>query len=285
MDRFLIRTNESKDEGFKTTNIIKDFLESHGKTAILEIMDDKKIYGKEEASFFEKESRPDAAIILGGDGTMLRAARDFVEEELPILGINLGSLGYLAEVEKANVTAALEKLISGDFFIEERMMLEGHILREGQTVAHTMALNDIAVLKSLPFRAINFDVYVNGQFLKSYGADGVIVSTPTGSTGYNLSAGGPIVEPGADLLVMTPVCPHTMNSRSIILAGEDEVYIEIKDAKNGGEQSAFAMSDGAAHFDLKTGDSFVLRRSDKRTRIIKLKKESFLEILQKKMND
>ncbi|MBP5660604.1 MAG: NAD(+)/NADH kinase, partial [Lachnospiraceae bacterium] len=112
MDRFLIRTNESKDEGFKTTNLIKDFLESHGKTAILEIMDDKKIYGKEEASFFEKESRPDAAIILGGDGTMLRAARDFVEEELPILGINLGSLGYLAEVEKANVTAALEKLIS-----------------------------------------------------------------------------------------------------------------------------------------------------------------------------
>ena len=165
------------------------------------------------------------------------------------------------------------------------MMLEGSILRDGQSVAHTIALNDIAVLKSLPFRAINFDVYVNGQFLKSYGADGVIVSTPTGSTGYNLSAGGPIVEPCADLLVMTPVCPHTMNSRSIILAGEDEVYIEIKDAKNGGEQGAFAMSDGAAHFDLKTGDSFVLRRSERRTRIIKLKKESFLEILQKKMND
>lgn len=285
MDRFLVRTNESKDEGFEITNLIKNYLERNGKTVELEIMDDKKIYGKEEAYAFDTKNRPDIVIVLGGDGTMLRAARDFVEEEIPLLGVNLGSLGYLAEVEKANVEAALEKLINNDFFIEERMMLEGSILREGQTVARTMALNDIAVLKSLPFRAINFDVYVNGQYLKSYGADGVIVSTPTGSTGYNLSAGGPIVEPCADLLVMTPVCPHTINSRSIILAGEDEVYIEIKDAKNGGEQAAFAMSDGAAHFELKTNDSFVLRRSEKRTRIIKLKKESFLEILQKKMND
>ncbi len=285
MDRFLVRTNESKDEGFEITNLIKNYLEKNGKTVELEIMDDKKIYGKEEAYAFDTKNRPDIVIVLGGDGTMLRAARDFVEEEIPLLGVNLGSLGYLAEVEKANVEAALYKLINNDFFIEERMMLEGSILREGQTVARTMALNDIAVLKSLPFRAINFDVYVNGQYLKSYGADGVIVSTPTGSTGYNLSAGGPIVEPCADLLVMTPVCPHTINSRSIILAGEDEVYIEIKDAKNGGEQAAFAMSDGAAHFELKTNDAFVLRRSEKRTRIIKLKKESFLEILQKKMND
>ena len=113
----------------------------------------------------------------------------------------------------------------------------------------------------------------------------MIVSTPTGSTGYNLSAGGPIVEPGADLLVLTPVCPHTINARSIILAGEDEVIIEIKDAKNGGEQPAFAMSDGAAHFELKTGDTFAVRRSDKRTRIIKLNRVSFLEVLQQKMTD
>jgi len=286
MSRYLIRTNESKDENFKVTNCIKEYLEKHGDMVTLEIMDDKKIYGKEEPFVFDnEEERPDAVIVLGGDGTMLRAARDFVEEEIPLLGVNLGSLGYLAEVDKANIEVALEKLVKKDYFIEERMMLEGHILRNGNIVAHTVALNDISVLKSLPFRAINFDVYVNGQFLKNYGADGVIVSTPTGSTGYNLSAGGPIVEPGADLLVLTPVCPHTMTSRSIVLAGEDEVYIEIKDAKNGGEQDAFAMSDGAGHFELKTGDTFVMRRSEKRTRILKLNKVSFLEILQKKMND
>lgn len=285
MNRFLVRTNESKDEGFKVTNLIKEYLEKNGKIVDLEVMDDKKIYGKEEAFVFDKTNRPDAIIVLGGDGTMLRSARDFVEESIPLLGVNLGSLGYLAEVDKANIETALEKLIKGDFFIEERMMLEGNVIRNGQSVAHTVALNDIAVLKSLPYRAINFDVYVNGQFLKSYGADGVIVSTPTGSTGYNLSAGGPVVEPCAELLVLTPVCPHTMNSRSIILDGEDEVYIEIKEAKNGGEQDAFAMSDGAAHFELKTGDAFIMRRSEKRTRIIKINKVSFLEILQKKMND
>ena len=285
MKHFLIRTNESKDKGFEVTNLIKDFLEKNGKTVELDIMNDEKIYGKEEAAVFEGGMRPDAIIVLGGDGTMLRAARDLVEEEIPLLGVNLGSLGYLAEVEKSNITSALNDLISGEYFIEERMMLEGTIIRDGNVVTRTVALNDISVLKSQPFRAINFDVYVNGQFLKSYGADGVIVSTPTGSTGYNLSAGGPIVEPCADLLVLTPVCPHTMNSRSIVLAGEDEVYIEIKEAKNGGEQVAFAMSDGAAHFDLKTGDSFIMRRSDKRTRIIKLNKVSFLEILQRKMND
>lgn len=285
MNRFLVRTNESKDEGFKVTNLIKEYLEKNGKIVDLEVMDDKKIYGKEEAFVFDNTNRPDAIIVLGGDGTMLRSARDFVEESIPLLGVNLGSLGYLAEVDKANIETALEKLIKGDFFIEERMMLEGNVIRNGQSVAHTVALNDIAVLKSLPYRAINFDVYVNGQFLKSYGADGVIVSTPTGSTGYNLSAGGPVVEPCAELLVLTPVCPHTMNSRSIILDGEDEVYIEIKEAKNGGEQDAFAMSDGAAHFELKTGDAFIMRRSEKRTRIIKINKVSFLEILQKKMND
>lgn len=285
MSHYLIRTNESKDAGFEVTNHIKDYLEKNGASVDIEIMDDEKIYGKEEAAVFEEKKRPDAVIVLGGDGTMLRAARDFVEEGVPLLGVNMGSLGYLAEVEKSNIDAALSKLIKGQYFIEERMMLEGSVLRDGKPVAHTVALNDIAVLKSLPYRAINFDVYVNGQFLKNYCADGVIVSTPTGSTGYNLSAGGPVVEPCADLLVLTPVSPHTITSRSIILAGEDEVYIEIKDAKNGGVQDAFAMSDGAAHFELKTGDTFVMRRSDKRTRIIKLNKVSFLEILQKKMND
>ncbi len=285
MERFLIRTNESKDTGFEVTDMIKNFLTEKGKIVDIEIMDDRKIYGKEEACDFSSSPKPDAVIVLGGDGTMLRAARDFVDESVPLLGVNMGSLGYLSEVERTNVETALINLINGDFFIEERMMLEGNVLRDGQVAAHTIALNDISVLKSLPFRAINFDVYVNGQYLKSYCGDGVIVSTPTGSTGYNLSAGGPIVEPSADLLVMTPVCPHTINSRSIILDGEDEITIEIKDAKNGGEQTAFAMSDGAAHFDLKTGDSFVLRRSENRTRIIKMRRESFLEILQKKLTD
>ncbi len=284
MERFLIRTNESKDKELKVTKSIEDFLKEHGKSVAIESLDDAKIYGKEVSAVFSDEERPDAVIVLGGDGTMLRSARDFVEEGIPLLGVNLGGLGYLTEVDKDNIFPSLERLVKGDFFIEERMMLEGSVIRGKTPVNRAIALNDISVLKSQPFRAINFDVYVNGQFLKAYSADGVVVSTPTGSTGYNLSAGGPIVEPGADLLVLTPVCPHTMNSRSIILSAEDEILIEIKEAKNGGEQLSFAMSDGASHFELKTGDGFVMRRSDKRTRIIKLNRASFLDVLKEKMN-
>lgn len=284
MNRFLIRTNESKDAGFELTNQIVDLLKAKGKTVDIEVWDDEKIYGKEESVVFEGE-RPDAVIILGGDGTMLRAARDFVEVEVPLLGINLGTVGYLAEIDKKNVISSLEKLISGDYFIEERMMLEGSVVRDNKAVAFMMGLNDICVLKSQPFRAVNLDVYVNGQFLKTYRADGIVVSTPTGSTGYNLSTGGPIVEPGSDIIVISPIAPHTINSRSIVLSGEDEIMIEVKDAKNGGSQDAFAMSDGAHHFELTTGDAVVIRRSDKRTRIIKLNRVSFLEVLQQKMND
>ncbi len=284
MERFLIRTNESKDKELKVTKSIEAFLKDHGKTVAIESLDDAKIYGKEVSAVFSEEERPDAVIVLGGDGTMLRSARDYVEEGIPLLGVNLGGLGYLTEVDRENIFPSLERLVKGDFFIEERMMLEGNVIRGKTPVNRAIALNDISVLKSQPFRAINFDVYVNGQFLKAYSADGVVVSTPTGSTGYNLSAGGPIVEPGADLLVLTPVCPHTMNSRSIILSAEDEILIEIKEAKNGGEQLSFAMSDGASHFELKTGDGFVMRRSDKRTRIIKLNRASFLDVLKEKMN-
>lgn len=284
MERFLIRTNESKDKELKVTKSIEAFLKDHGKTVAIESLDDAKIYGKEVSAVFSDEERPDAVIVLGGDGTMLRSARDYVEEGIPLLGVNLGGLGYLTEIDRENIFPSLERLVKGDFFIEERMMLEGNVIRGKTPVNRAIALNDISVLKSQPFRAINFDVYVNGQFLKAYSADGVVVSTPTGSTGYNLSAGGPIVEPGADLLVLTPVCPHTMNSRSIILSAEDEILIEIKEAKNGGEQLSFAMSDGASHFELKTGDGFVMRRSDKRTRIIKLNRASFLDVLKEKMN-
>jgi NAD+ kinase len=285
MNRFLVRTNESKDKGFVLTDKIKDFLESNGKIVDVEVMDDEKIYGKEMPITFDDGEKPDAVIVLGGDGTMLRAARDYVDQEIPLLGVNLGTLGYLAEVDQSSVIHSLSKLLAGDFGIEERMMLEGNIIRGSKLIGNTMALNDIAVLKSQPFRAIHFDVYVNGQFLKSYSADGILVSTPTGSTGYNLSAGGPIVEPFADLIVLTPICPHTINSRSIILAAEDEVIIEIKDAKAGGVENAFAMSDGAAHFDIETGDTIVLHKAEKRTRIIKLNKISFLEVLHQKMTD
>lgn len=281
MDKFLIRTNRIKDEDLKVTDTIRNYLESHGKKVLVDYLDETRAKG-EEPDYGDEI--PDMVIVLGGDGTMLRTARDFMKYSIPLLGINLGSVGYLTEVERENVIPALEKIIRGDYEIEERMMLEGTVIKAGKEAGDARALNDIAVLKSSPFQAIGLNIFVNGKYLKDYNADGVIVSTPTGSTGYNLSAGGPIVEPGAEIMILTPVSPHTLMARSIILSANDEIRIELKAPKDGYVQKAFASADSATDFELESGDSFILKRSEKRTKIVKISSLSFLEVLSKKLS-
>lgn len=283
MDNFLIRTNLSKDEGLETTNQIKEYLEKHGKSVFVELLDEAQIKAGATDESFRNGEKPDIVLVLGGDGTMLRAARDFMDLSVPLIGVNLGSVGYLTEVEKENVISALDKIISGEYEVEERMMIEGTFYQNGEKAGEFKALNDISVLKTLPIQAIGFNIFVNGRFLKDYSADGVIVSTPTGSTGYNLSAGGPIVEPVADLMVLTPVSPHTLMTRSIVLSPSDEIKIEIKEAPSGGVKNAIASADSANTFEMKSGDYVTLRRSEKRIKTVKVSSLSFLEVLAKKL--
>ena len=150
-------------------------------------------------------------------------------------------------------------------------------------IAQDTALNDIVISRSGPLQIITFNIFVNGQFLNQYSADGVIITTPTGSTGYNLSAGGPIVEPKARLMMVTPICPHTLNQRSIILAAEDEIEVTIPEGRNGKQQQVEVSFDGNHAMVLRTGDRVRIRQSEKTTDIIKLSRVSFLEILHKKM--
>ena len=163
MKRFLIRTNKSKDGDLKITNEIRKYLEDRGKEVSIELLDDAKIMANETTEKFKKGDEPDLVIVLGGDGTMLRAARDFMFVSVPLLGVNLGVMGYLTEVDLNNVYDALDKVIAGDFETEERMMLEGTFIKAGQEAGHVRALNDIAVLKEDQFRAIGFNISVNGQ--------------------------------------------------------------------------------------------------------------------------
>ena len=179
------------------------------------------------------------------DGTLLKAAGDLMEQEIPLLGVNLGTLGYLAEVEIGNIETALDKLLRDEYTREARMMLSGGVFREGRNVVHDFALNDIVISRCGSLQILHFHIYVNGRFLNGYGADGMIVATPTGSTGYNMSAGGPIVEPGASLLLLTPICPHTLNTRSIVLAPDDEVVIEIPEGRENCVQKVEASFDGS----------------------------------------
>lgn len=221
-------------------------------------------------------------IVLGGDGTLIQATRDLVDLELPFVGVNLGTLGYLAELEIQNIKESLDALIEDKFVVQERMMLSGSLIRAGEVLEENIALNEVVVGRGCALNVIRFRVSVNGRFLNSYAADGVILGTPTGSTGYNLSAGGPILEPEASMILLTPISPHSMINRSIVLADTAEVEIEMTKVGAGG--AILAFDGNGSMTGLENGDRLRIRKSDKKTKILTLSKESFLEILRNKMS-
>ena len=274
MKHFCVYTNRHKDKDLAMTNRICAFLKENGKECTVK-----------SESFEQMPKDADCILVLGGDGTMLQASRETNGKKgVPLLGINLGTLGYLTEVEPDGVEAALTRVLHGDYELESRMMLNGTIYHADGSRSENWALNDIVIGKAGIQQVLRFNLYVNRKLLNKYLADGMIVTTPTGSTGYNLSAGGPIVEPGAKLLVLTPICPHTINQRSIVLSPGDEVVIEIAAGREGQVQTAAANFDGCA-VELKTGDAVRIVKSERTTDFIKLSKAGFLEVLHKKMSD
>lgn len=277
MNNFLLITNKDKDSDGSRTAEIAEYLLERGASVSC------SVFGRMSENTVVPEG-VECAIVLGGDGTLLKAARDMTGYEIPLLGVNLGTLGYLAEVEIGNVKKALDTLLAGAYTIEHRMMLDGGVYHNDKKEIHNFALNDIVISRCGSLQILQFDIYVNDRFLNSYSADGIIVATPTGSTGYNMSAGGPIAEPGASLILLTPICPHTLNTRSIILSPEDEVTIVIPNGKEGTAQTVEANFDGTHKITLKTGDKIVVKKASETTEILKLNTESFLEILHKKMN-
>ena len=284
MEHFYIITNKSKDPDYRVTYQVRDYLVKNGKKCSIQENEEKISDGKyTDASVVKQDV--DCVIVLGGDGTLLQAANDLADKNVPFLGINLGTLGFLAEVNKNDIEDAMKKLLSGEYEIEKRMMLEGRSYDTKGEKDNTGALNDIVITRKGSLQILNFSISVNGQFLHRYHADGMLVATPTGSTGYNLSAGGPIVDPKAQMMVITPICPHSMQNRSIVLSPEDEVTIEIETGHDRAGQEVEAIFDGSHKVTLYTGDRIVIRRSNKTTGIVKLSKVSFLENLHKKMCD
>lgn len=278
MKHFLVIANKAKDPERRYTDRILSYMRERGAQADCRI-------NERETDTVRVPEGIECAIVLGGDGTLLKAAGDLMEREIPLLGVNLGTLGYLAEVEIGSIEPALDKLLCGDYTKEARMMLSGGVFREGKCVVRDYALNDIVISRRGSLQVLHFHIYVNGRFLNGYVADGMIVATPTGSTGYNMSAGGPIVEPGASLLLLTPICPHTLNTRSIVLSPEDEVVIEIPEGRENCVQTVEASFDGSHRVILNTGDKIIIQKASKTTEILKLNTESFLEILHKKMSE
>lgn len=318
MKHFLIYTNRQKDRELATTKRICDFLRLKGKRvtvmaqgicgsgedsrqapwrraeggAVWPYQDpgrdgdsERSRQRPEPGSSLEVPADADCMIVLGGDGTVLQAARLTKMLRVPIIGVNLGTLGYMTEVEVPNLEESLERLIAGDYVQESRMMLGGRATFADGRREEGWALNDIVISRSGPLQIIKFNIYVNGQFLNDYSADGVIVTTPTGSTGYNLSAGGPLVEPGARLIVLTPICPHSLNQRSIVLSPEDVIEIQIPARGESGNQNVEASFDGNHVIPLGTGDRLRIVRSEETTEFLKLGQGSFLDVLHRKMKE
>ena len=288
MDKFYVITNSEKDKDLETTRRIYDYLREHGKTCTVREYQRKGAEpGTGDFRYTDEAWIPDGTeciLVLGGDGTLIQAARDTVNRRIPLLGINLGTLGYLAEIEKAGVGDALDSLMAEQYTIEPRMMLEGRVYRNGGETVQDIALNDIVVNRAGDLRMIDYEISVNGESLNRYGADGMIVSTPTGSTGYSLSAGGPIVSPMASMIVVTPICPHTLAARSIVLSGEDRVTIRLGPGRRAQSEEAFASFEGGGSVSMATGDYVEIEKSEKTVNILKISRISFLEVLRNKMH-
>ena len=286
MNSFFIITNSVKDPKQEVTQHIVSYLTDRGAKANYMMRDELTVADRQHAVREPLDVPKDTQciLVLGGDGTLLQAARDTLGLGIPLLGVNLGTLGFLAEIEKNDIDQALDKLLADDFTSEERMLLSGSIVRDGEKIYDGHALNDIVVGRSGHLMVLPVQLMVNGQQLVSYLADGMIVSTPTGSTAYNLSAGGPIVSPAARLMVVTPICPHTLNTRSVILSPEDQVEILLGDSKDGQDTvKGEVYFDGGLPVIVSKTDRIVIRQSSLSVTLIRLNSESFLKQLHNRL--
>lgn len=283
MDNFCIITNRDKDKSLETTKLVQEYLLGKGKQCRLK----EEAYcldGKEfvmDTAWIDKST--DCVIVLGGDGTIIRAATDLYEKEIPLLGINLGTLGFLTEIEKQDIIPALTALLNNQYLVKERMMVETSIKRNEQVVYFDHALNDVVIGRNGFSRIISMSVYVNGILVDTYRGDGVIIATPTGSTGYSMSAGGPIAAPDSNVIIITPICSHSMSSRSILVSAEDEVTVTIDKSKKSQKEEAIATVDGRMAMQLNTGDSICVRKADRIAKLIKINQKNFYELLRNKL--
>lgn len=271
MKKFYIVENHEKPKVREFADIVERFLVTKGASV-------QRGQGYIDGSILAKDT--DCIITLGGDGTLISAARDTAGLDIPIIGFNKGHLGFLTSLNREeDLERVLDALLEDDFSLEDRMMLEGYAVKKGIATKRYTALNEVVLNRVLSGKAIRCKVYVNGEFLNEYSADGIIIATPTGSTAYNLSAGGPVVEPSGRMFIITPICPHALGQRSVVVSPDSEIDIEVC----GEESERVALFDGEDDISLAYGDHLLVRESVLKTRLIKLNDNSFFDNLRNKM--
>lgn len=224
----------------------------------------------------------DAVITLGGDGTLIKASRECAPYGVPVLGINFGHLGFLTEAKRQDIKKVLNKLKRRDYYIEPRMMTETSLIAQEKVMQSYFSLNDVVLTRKFLSRMISVNVKVNNLLLDNYFADGVIISTPTGSTGYSLSAGGPVLDPSMSMMIITPICPHSLHSRSIAVSEDKVITLEpYYDYNN----KVIVTIDGQISVDMEEGMSIEVKKANIVTKLIKLHQYNFYEVLRKKLSE
>ena len=284
MKKFALLTNYSKDRKLVYTRLIETYITENGGTHwVPEHISEPDDDGDQQYDLSDMPADIECVIVLGGDGTLLQAAREMLDRHIPLLGINLGTLGFLTSAEKSELPGCLDSVLDDSCSIDERMMLRGSVYHGQEKIQTNIALNDVIITRAGFSRLVELKIYVNGELLSIYNADGIIVSTPTGSTGYSLSAGGPIIFPQTDVMVITPICPHSLQARSLVVSGEDRIMIEIGRRRKTQREEAMVTFDGRSAQELETGDRIEIYKAQETTQLIRLKGRSFYQVLQNKI--
>ena len=287
MKRFCVITNRDKEDSNRRAVYIQEYLEQKGGKCL--ILENRRVISEGVLHYTEADKIPEeteCVLVLGGDGTMIQAAIDLVHSKLPILGINMGTVGFLTEVEPQNLERALDLMLQDKYTIENRIMLrESSVTPTGTSSGKACyALNDVVLSKRGDCRLITIKVYINDELADIYRADGLIISTPTGSTGYNLSAGGPVMVPDTEATVITPICAHSLNKRSLVVSAMDRIVLELGQTKDFQEDEAVLVVDGRTVRGLSTGDRLEVLVPEDQTRIVKLSGVSFYKKMRDKLN-
>lgn len=272
MKKAIIIPNNLKEESVSFSKEVEKILTNHGYDVEILMEHD------------EPTKKVDFAIVLGGDGTLLRACKKLYRLNIPMLGINFGHLGYLTECNPDVALGAIDKIVKGEYTLENRIMLSGEVVRNGESVYSFVALNEASFYRSTLLKAFNAELYINGMLTQTVVGDGLIVATPTGSTSYNLSAGGPVLTPNSKNIVLTPISPKYFPRSSIVASGDDKIEVKIivdSIVKTG---NPALQIDGDNAFELNDGDVIKIEHRGEMARTIKITEQSFYQVLRKKLS-
>ncbi|MCX8053533.1 MAG: NAD(+)/NADH kinase [Armatimonadetes bacterium] len=273
--------NPNKKEAVQLAAELADWLSRRGVKPLL-VREVATAVGKHSTAADDDEiAKTDMLLVLGGDGTMLRWNRLAAHRGTPMLGVNFGQYGFITEIHPKEAVTALQRVLDGDYVISERVVLRATVHRHGEETGKYFALNDAVVSKGPVTRMLGLRTFVDGRFIVTYSADGIIVSTPTGSTAYSLSAGGPVVHPNVSVLVITPICPHTMNARSLVIPDTETVKVCAESSEH--EVEIALTMDGQVMHCLTMEDSVEIAKADFRARLIQLDPQSFYDKLQNRL--